>query len=115
MKGVGNSDEVAPAHRDNKWFITARLIDMIDKAKILQRLQNVYGIAHPIGVPTNRLLASNLVDRFDTIGDEALFLIARELIGIVPYPAVGGCLMTPVHNFLSEIRGGFDRPADHER
>ena len=115
MKGVRHRDEVPPAHRDDERFVVARLVDVIEKAEILQRLQNVDGVAHPVSIPANRMLTGDLMDRLDAVGDEALFLIAREPIGIVPYPAVSRRLVTPAHDLLSEIGRGLDRLADHER
>src|SRR5882757_5013331 len=95
MKGIWYCDEVSPAHRDDEGFIAARLVDVIEKAEILQRLQNVDGVAHPVGIPASRILTGDFVNRLDAISDEALFLIARELIRIVPYAAVRGRLVTP--------------------
>jgi site-specific DNA recombinase len=63
-------------------------------------------VRHPIIVSADRLLAGNLLDRLDAISDEALFLIARELIRILPYPAVSGRLVTPPHYLLSEVGRG---------
>src|ERR1700731_2991567 len=109
MEGIRNGHEVAPAHRDDEWFVVARLVDVIDNTQFLQRLQNVDGVAHPVSVPANRILTGDLMDRFDAIGNEALFLVAPKLIRIVPYPAVSGRLVTSPHDLLSEIRRGFDR------
>src|SRR5260370_1167725 len=115
VEGVRYRHEIPSAHRDDKGFVVAWFIDVVEKAKILQRLQDGDGVAHPVGVPADRLLAGNLMDRLDAVGDEALFLVARELIGIVPYPAVCSGLVTASYDLLGEIRGGFDRFADHER
>src|SRR5271155_143910 len=54
VKGIGDGDEVPPAHRDDERFVAARLVDMIEKTEVLQRLQDVDGVAHPIGVPADR-------------------------------------------------------------
>src|SRR5260370_41837363 len=88
------TNPLSSAHRDDKGFVVAWFIAVVEKAKILQRLQDGDGVAHPIGVPADRLLAGNLMDRLDAVGDEALFLVARELIGILPYPAVCSGLVT---------------------
>ena len=115
VKGIRDGDEVLPAYRDDERFVVARLVDVVEKAEFLQRLQDVDRAAHPVGVPANRILAGNFMNGFDAVGDEALFLIARELIGIVPYPAVSGGLVTPAHDLLSEVGRGLDGLADHER
>ena len=115
MEGVGDRHEVPPAHRDDERFVVARLVNVIEKAEILQRLQNVDGVAHPVGVPADRLLAGDPLDCLDAVGDEAFFLIAGELVGVVSYSAVSGRLVTPAHDLLSEVGRGFDRLADHER
>src|SRR6266436_9604942 len=73
------------------------------------------GVAHPVRVPADRYLAGDLMDRLDAVGDEALFLVTGELIRVVPNPAVCGGFMPASYDLLSEIRGGFDRFADHER
>ena len=49
---------------------------MIKETEILQRLQDVNGVAHPIGVPAERFLAGDLLDRLGAVGDEAFFLVA---------------------------------------
>src|SRR6266851_4708318 len=115
VEGVGDGDEILPAYRDNERLVVARLVDVIEKVEILQRLQDVNGVAHPVGVPADRLLAGDPLDRLDAVGDEAFLLIAGELIGIVPYPAVCSGLVTASYDLLSEIRRGFDSFADHER
>src|SRR5260370_40712385 len=48
VKSIRNGDEVSPAHPDDERFVAAWFVDVIEKAEILQRLQNVDGIAHPI-------------------------------------------------------------------
>ncbi len=80
MKGVGNGHEVPSAHRDDERLVVARLVDVIEEAQILQRLQDVDGVAHPVGVPADRRLARDLLDRLDAVGDEAFLFIAGELI-----------------------------------
>src|SRR5260221_5908426 len=114
-EGIRGGGEGPPRARDDERLVVARLVDVIEEAEILQRLQDVDGVAHPVGVPADRLLAGDPLDRLDAVGDEALFLSARELVGVVPYPAVSGRLVTPAHDLLSEIGRGFDRLADHER
>src|SRR4026208_250230 len=103
MKGVRNGDEVLPAHRDDERFVVARLVDVIEKAEILQRLQNIDGVAHPVGVPANRILTRNLMDRLDAVSDEAFLFVARELVGVLPHSAMSGGLVTAAHDLLSEI------------
>src|SRR5258708_2653149 len=115
VEGIRYRHEVPSAHRHDKRLVVAWFIDVVEKAEILQRLQDGDGVAHPVRVPADRLLAGDLLDRLDAVGDEALFLRARKLIGIVPYPAVSGCLMTSSYDLASDIRGSFDSFADHER
>ena len=110
MEGIGYGDEVPSAHRDDERLVVARLVDVIEEAEILQRLQDVDGVAHPVGVPADRLLAGDLLDRLDAVGDEALLFIARKLIGIVPHPAVSGRLMTASHDLLGDDRARFRPP-----
>ena len=76
VEGIGNGHKVPPSHRDDERFVVARLVDVIEETEILQRLQDVNGVAHPVGVPAERLLAGDLLDRLDTVCDEAFFLIA---------------------------------------
>src|SRR5260370_32212171 len=73
VEGVRYRHEIPSAHRDDKGVVVAWFIDVVEKAKILQRLQNGDGVAHPVGVPAGRLLAGNLMDCLDAVGDEALF------------------------------------------
>src|SRR6266478_5020931 len=114
VEGIGDGHEISSAHRDDEWFVAARLVDMIEKAEFLQRLQDMDGVAHPIGVPADRLLTGNSVDRPNAVGDEAFLLIARELIRIVPHPAMRSGLVTASYDFLGEVGRGFHRLADHK-
>src|SRR6202051_1661751 len=98
VEGVRNGHKVPSAHRDDERFVVARLVDVIEETEILQRLQDVNGVAHPICVPAELLLAGDLLDRLDAVGDKAFFLIARESVRIVPNAAVGGSLMTAAHD-----------------
>src|SRR5258707_10318483 len=115
VEGVRYRHEIPSAHRDDKGFVVAWFIDVVEKAEILQRLQDGDGVAHPVRVPAGRLLAGDLLDRLDAVRDEAFFLVARKLIRIVPYPAVSCRLMTSSYDLPSDIRGGFDSLAVHER
>src|SRR6266436_10074827 len=115
VEGIGDGHEISSAHRDDEWFVVARLIDVVKKAEFPQRLQNMDGVAHPIGVPADRLRTGNSVDRLNAVSDEAFLLIARQLIRIVPHPAMRGGLVTASYDFLGEVRRGFDRLSDHER
>src|SRR5258706_4908040 len=64
VKGIRNSDEVPPAHRDDERFVVSRLVGVIEKAKILQRLQNVDGGTHPVCITANRILYACLLYMF---------------------------------------------------
>src|SRR5882757_1073170 len=115
VEGIRYRHEVASTHRHDKRLVVAWFIDVVEKAEILQRLQEMDGVAHPVRVPADRCLAGDLMDRLDAIGDEALFLVTGELIRVVPNPAVRGGFMPASHDLLRQIRGGFDRFTDHER
>ena len=114
VEGIGNGDKIPPAHRDDERLVMAWLVNVIEKAEILQGLKDVNGVAHPIGVPADRLLASYPQDRLDAVGDEAFLLITGELIRIVPDPAMRRSLVTASYDFLSEVGSGFHGLADHE-
>src|SRR6266446_5309876 len=102
VKCVRNGDEIPPAHWDDERLVVARLIDVIEEAQILQRLQNVDGAAHPVGIPAYWSLTGDSLDRLDTVGNEAFLLIARELVRVIPHPTMSGGLVTPAHDLLSE-------------
>src|SRR5258708_16292282 len=114
VEGIGDRDEIPPAYRDNKRLVVAWFVDVINKAKILQRLQEMDGVAHPVRVPADRYLAGDLMNRLDAIGDEALFFVTGALIRIIPHPSLRGGFMSAPHDLLTRIWARFARFADHE-
>ena len=61
--------------------------------EILQRLEDVHRVAHPVGIPTNRFLSGDAFDRVHAVGDKALLLLTAELITVLPGPSVRGRFM----------------------
>src|SRR6478672_2366738 len=71
VEGVRDRHEIPSAHRDDERLVVARLVDVIEEAEVLQRLEDVNGVTHPVSVPADWALAGDPLDRLDAVGDEA--------------------------------------------
>ena len=92
----------------------ARFVDVVQEAEVLQRLEDVHGVAHPVSIPTNRFLSGDAFDRLHAVGDEALLLFALELVAVLPGPSVRGGFVAATHNLSREVGRGFHGLANHE-
>ena len=79
---------------------------MVEKAEILQCLQDVNGVAHPVGVPANRLLAGNPLDRLDAVYDDIRATLTWSL---ETEPELGMRLAVALYVFW-QLRGHASEP-----
>ena len=114
VKRVGHGNEILAGNGHDKRLVAAWLVDVVQEAEFLQRFENVDGTPHPIGVPAHGSLTRHLVDHLDAVGDEAFFLISRQVIAVVPDAAVGSGFVAASHDLSRNIRRGLDGLADHE-
>jgi hypothetical protein len=89
-------------------------IDVIEEAEALQDVQCPRAVAHPVGIPPDRLLPRRLDDALDAVGDEATLGIGIEPVAVLPGAAMRSGLVATTHDFASEVRLLVDRLADHE-
>src|SRR5580693_7685324 len=52
VERVGHSDEIAALKLDDERFVHARLVDVVLEAEALQNVERVWGVPHPVSVPT---------------------------------------------------------------
>src|SRR5882762_6482913 len=115
MKRVRNGDELAALEPHEEWLVTTWLVDVIDEAQALQNVERSRRIAHPIGVPADRLLTGYLFNAGHTIGDEAAFGFGIQRVAVFPSAPVSGRFMPALDDFAREIRRLLYRIADHKR
>ena len=88
---------------------------MIHEAQALQDVECSRRIAHPIGVPANRLLTRDLFNALHPIGDEAALGGGIERVAILPSASVSGRFMPAFDNLARELGGFVYGVPNHER
>lgn len=71
MEGIGYGDEVPTLGPDDEQFVHAWLINVLSEAKRLQDIERARRVAHPVCIPSDRLLTGDLLDLLDAVVDEA--------------------------------------------
>src|SRR5258706_4935192 len=114
MKRIRDSHEVAALERHNERLVTTRLIDVIDEAQALQDVQCFWRIAHPVGIPSNGVMAGGLHDTFHSVRDEAPLNFRRKGVAVLPSAPVRGGLMPTLDDLTREIGRFVDSLPNHE-
>src|SRR5882762_7488521 len=115
MKRVRNGDELAALEPHEEWLVTTWLVDVIDEAQALQNVERSRRIAHPIGVPADRLLTRDLFNALHPIGDEAALRVGIERVAILPSASVSDRFMPTFDDLARELGSFVYGLPNHER
>src|ERR1700692_3340850 len=99
MKRVRNGDELAALELHDEWLVAAWFVDVIHEAQALQNVEGPRRMAHPIGVPADRLLTGGLFNAFHPIGNKAALCVGIERVAVLPSASVRGCFMPTFDDF----------------
>src|SRR5260221_11294784 len=84
MKGIWDGHEVSALQRHYERLVAARLLDVIEEAQALERVERFWRIGHPISVPPDQPLAGNIFNALHPINDKAALGIRIQDVAVLP-------------------------------
>jgi hypothetical protein len=99
---VGHDDERLAVNCGDKRFIAAQIIDVIEKAHLLQDRDRVGAAPHALCVVSDRVLSGEARDNVDAVLNEFPLVLASEMELLRVRDAVRGAFVSAISDLLGE-------------
>jgi NAD(P)-dependent dehydrogenase (short-subunit alcohol dehydrogenase family) len=99
---VGDYDEISALYGHNEGLISARFVEVVCEAQVLEDVQSVDTIAHPVSAPTFGSLPCRLLNACYAVFNEPAPFLRAEIVARCPCPAMRRRLMTPANNSIPD-------------